>query len=366
MSKISNADIIDQYRDVVVQIATPFSTGTGFYLHDYGIIVTNEHVVRDNKEVIIKGAFFDKYLAKVLYLDIHYDLAFIEAPDTLNSLPVKLADAQLIEDGDTVIAVGHPFNLKYTATQGIISNSSHQQGPIMYLQHDAALNPGNSGGPLINTQGEVVGVNTFIIKNGNSIGFSLPVDVLYKALQEYKDQEAEFMVRCNSCLNIVADKKENSKYCPICGAEISLISTIDSYQPRGVALTIEEMLTELNHETKLSRIGLNQWQVNQGSARINISYHEKSGLIVGDAYLCSLPKSEIMPLYEYLLNQNYDLEGLTLSVKGNHILLSLLIFDQYLRAKTAVRLFSNLMLKADYYDDVLIEQFKAIPLPAHV
>ena len=180
-------EVIDLYSSVVIQIATPYSTGTGFLLKDYNLIVTNEHVVRDNSEVIIKSTHLDRQLAKVLFIDESYDLAFLEiAPEKTKDFPlVKLAIDTEISQGDRILAVGHPFGLKYSATQGIISNMLHERGDINYIQHDAALNPGNSGGPLVNLSGEIVGVNTFIIEDGDNIGFSLPVNYLYEVLEEF-------------------------------------------------------------------------------------------------------------------------------------------------------------------------------------
>ena len=80
---------INRYRDILIQIATPYSTGTGFYLKEFDIIVTNEHVIRDNREVIIGGKGFSKRLAKVIYTDLKYDLAFLEAPQDID-MPLSL------------------------------------------------------------------------------------------------------------------------------------------------------------------------------------------------------------------------------------------------------------------------------------
>ena len=173
-------EVIDLYRNVVIQIATPYSTGTGFYLRDYNIVVTNEHVVRGNSKVVIDGDALNKRLAKVVYTDPKYDLAFLEIPDEENIPNVKLAAGKPLREGDQIIAIGHPFGLKYTATQGIVSNMVHEQNDINYIQHDAALNPGNSGGPLVDSDGDVVGVNTFIIRDGNNIGFFLCRSIIWK------------------------------------------------------------------------------------------------------------------------------------------------------------------------------------------
>lgn len=129
----------------MIQIATPFSIGTGFFLKNENLIITNEHVVRNNKEVVIDGKGLQRVVSPVIYLDPKYDLAFIKSPEIHTLADIHLGDSSKVVEGDQVLVVGHPFGLKYTATQGIISNTLHQQDDIQYIQHDAALNPGNSG-----------------------------------------------------------------------------------------------------------------------------------------------------------------------------------------------------------------------------
>lgn len=354
-------EVIDLYRSVVIQIATPYSTGTGFYLKEAGIIITNEHVVRDNKEVVIDGELFEKQLARVIFLDPKYDLAFLEAPGEAPIPGISLAESKQITEGDQIIAIGHPFGLRYTATQGIVSNTMHEVGGLYYLQHDAALNPGNSGGPLVDKDGDVVGVNTFIMREGDNIGFSLPVQYLAGTIEEFSQASGRIGLRCPSCSNLVfEDTIEQENYCPYCGAKVQLPDQVEVYEPVGVSKTIEEMLDRAGHDVQLSRRGPNNWEILQGSAKINISYYEKTGLITGDAYLCLLPKRNIKPLYEYLLRQNYEIEGLTFSIKGQDIILSLLIYDRYLNVDTGMKLFRHLFEKADYHDNILVETYGAI------
>ena len=161
-------DIIELYRGVIIQIATPYSTGTGFYLKEPNVIVTNDHVVRDNRKVVVDGEKIEKQLVKVVFSDPKHDLAFLEAPEVHEMPAVDLGVGKEIEvkAGDPVLAIGHPFGLKFISTQGIISNTLHEQNDLNYWLHDAALNPGNSGGPLVNSDGHVIGVNTFIVKDG--------------------------------------------------------------------------------------------------------------------------------------------------------------------------------------------------------
>lgn len=352
--------IIEHYKQVVIQIATPYSTGTGFYSKEHQLIITNEHVVRDNREVLIDGVLFDKQLSKVIFIDAKHDLAFLEAPKNTDAPAISFNQGETLKEGQKVTAIGHPFNMKYSATQGIVSNPNQVQDDIGFIHHDAALNPGNSGGPLIDIDGNVVGVNTFIIKNGNNIGFSLPTPYLLDTIAAFRLGEGHSGARCLACSNVIFINRGKSKYCPDCGAKIVLPTLIEAYEPFGVPKTIEDMISTSGHEVAFSRRGPNNWEIGEGSAHINISYHEQSGLIIGDAYLCCLPKQNVKEIYVYLLKQNYEIEGLTFSVKGRDIVLSLLIYDRYLNVDTGVKLFNKLFAKADYYDNILVEEYGAL------
>ncbi|MFM8451194.1 MAG: trypsin-like peptidase domain-containing protein [Haliscomenobacter sp.] len=356
-------EIIDRFREILIEIATPYSTGTGFFLKQAGLIITNEHVVRDNREVVILGARFPKQLVEVLFTDSRYDLAFLAAPTDVAFPDIHLATAATWAEGDSVIAIGHPFGLKFTATRGIISNIRHDMDGILYIQHDAALNPGNSGGPLVNLQGEIIGINTFIIQDGNSLGFSLPCLEIERALADFQAAGGGVSARCGSCSNLVTSAEARDGYCPHCGARTLLADQAVPYEPLGVAQTIEAMLQESGHAVALARRGPSNWEIHQGSARIHISYYEQTGLISGDAYLCRLPGANIQPLYEFLLRQNYETEGLTFSVDDQDIILSLILFDRYLNTASGLRLFQHLFERADYYDNILVEQYGALWQP---
>ena len=268
-------------------------------------------------------------------------------------------DRALLAQGQLVIAIGHPYGLPFAATQGILSNIIYEENGINYFQHDASLNPGNSGGPLINDKGEIIGVNTFVLRNGNNIGFSLPSEYLIKAIDEFMKGNFALGVRCHSCLNVVFEHEIDGKYCNHCGSRIKMISSLEVYEAIGISKTIEEMLEALGYAVELSRRGPNNWEITKGSATITISYHEKSGLIIADAFLCLLPKENIKPLYVFLLKENYKNDSLTFSVKNQDIIMSILIYDQYLNATTATRLLQTLFDAADNYDDLLVQKFKA-------
>jgi serine protease Do len=183
---MTTQQIIELYRPSIIQMATQTSTGTGFYVKEFNLIVTNEHVVGKNAEVTIAGRTFEKRLARVWYTDKKHDLAFLEPPEDVQIPEVKLGDYNNLYDGEVVVAIGHPFGLNYTATQGVISKVDRVRDGVKYIQIDAAINPGNSGGPLVNKQGEIIGINSFIIRGGDNLGFALPVSYLREALEMYQ------------------------------------------------------------------------------------------------------------------------------------------------------------------------------------
>jgi serine protease Do len=359
-------ETIELFQTAVVQIATKSGTGTGFYLHDYDIIITNHHVVGENRKVTVKGKKFDKKLADVVFTDAKHDIAFLTPPLNMQDLPnLKLGNYDALHDGDVVVAIGHPYGLNYTATQGVISRVDRVQQGIKYIQIDAAINPGNSGGPLINEQGEIVGVNTFIIKGGDNLGFALPASYLKEALDQYMPLRGQMAIRCPSCSTIVTEAMlDNGEYCPNCGTTITFPEkSEDEENPvSGIAKTVEDILVLLGHDRDLARIGQNKWEVKNGSARVKITYNSDNFFIICDAFLCRLPKQNIKELYTFLLRENNKMYRMLFSLQGENIVLSSLNYDLDITVNSGRHMFENLFHKADYYDDLLIRQFGCQPM----
>lgn len=357
-----DSNIINNFKDTVVQIATPYATGTGFYISDYHIIVTNRHVIEPGSDIVINTRKLKKRLATLLYSDALYDLAFLQVPEDW-SMPQSFLSADAPKEAETIIAIGHPYGLKYTATQGIISKSSRLYKNVNYIQIDAAINPGNSGGPLINEKGEIIGVNTFIIADGENLGFALPVQYVKDSWNDYQSYFPQRAIRCASCSNIITDTTRDGSYCGNCGNKFDEKEfSIQTFKPAGICEKIENILQKLDKDVALSRGGTNNWEIEQGSAKIKIQYNQQSHFIIGDSFLCKLPKTNIAPVYEFLLRENYDIEGVYFATSEQDIVLSLLIYDEDLTPDTGFTLFKNLLEKADYYDDILIHQYAAQPI----
>lgn len=156
--------------------------GSGFIVGSDGLILTNAHLVRDAKEVTVKLHDRREFRAKVLGADPFTDVAVLRI-DAKNLPAVALGDAGQLQVGDFVLAIGAPFGFEASATQGIVSAKGRSlpgDSYVPFIQTDAAVNPGNSGGPLFNAQGQVVGINAQIYsQSGGSQGlaFAIPIDV---------------------------------------------------------------------------------------------------------------------------------------------------------------------------------------------
>jgi serine protease Do len=163
--------------------------GSGFIIDPNGIILTNAHVVRGAKDVTVKLTDRREFAAKVIGSDMTTDIAVLKI-DAKDLPTVRLGNPKELEVGDPVLAIGSPFGLEQTATQGIVSAKGRSlpgDAVVPFIQTDAAVNPGNSGGPLIDGSGSVVGINAQIYsQTGGYMGlsFAIPIDVALKV----KDQ----------------------------------------------------------------------------------------------------------------------------------------------------------------------------------
>ena len=167
--------------------------GSGFILDKQGLILTNNHVIDNAQRVEVTLSDKHKYKATVLTVDKNHDLALLKI-DAPNLTPATLSDSRSLAVGQRVYAIGNPFGLSGTMTRGIISAIRSIRGPQGNpiedaIQTDAAVNPGNSGGPLLNSRGEVIGITTLIANNGadqsSGIGFAIPINTAKAVLDDF-------------------------------------------------------------------------------------------------------------------------------------------------------------------------------------
>ena len=182
--------IIENVIRGVVSVITDRSAGSGFIIHEDGFIVTNFHVIQGSNFVRVNLFNGDTYNADIVGVDPITDLALLKIEGNFDSL--DLADSNDVQIGEKVIAIGNPLGLSFTVTEGIVSAVDRvgPNGLASYIQTDVTLNPGNSGGPLINAEGEVIGINNFKIGGAESLGFALESEVIEDKINEI----AEFQI----------------------------------------------------------------------------------------------------------------------------------------------------------------------------
>jgi S1-C subfamily serine protease len=169
-------ELVERSKPAVVLLTASDRLGSGFFVSDTGVIVTNAHVVRGSETAVAIMSTGQKLEAKVVYIDPEMDIALVKVQGTgFPHLP--LTDTGSVRQGQAVIAIGNPDPVNFSVTKGIVSTFGKipSVGPGTWIQTDAAINPGNSGGPLLNLYGEVVGMNTkkSVEEHVQSIGFAL-------------------------------------------------------------------------------------------------------------------------------------------------------------------------------------------------
>jgi serine protease Do len=188
-------DFFERFFDQMPQGDTPSkSLGSGFIIDKEGYIITNNHVIEGADEIKVKLSDKEEFEATIVGKDKKTDIALIKIAPPPGLPVVTLGDSDSLKVGEWVMAIGNPFGLDQTVTVGIVSAKWRKLGMGPYedfIQTDAAINQGNSGGPLFNTRGEVVGVNTaiFSTSGGNiGIGFATPINLAKSVVKQLKEK----------------------------------------------------------------------------------------------------------------------------------------------------------------------------------
>ena len=257
------------------------SSGSGVIVSPDGYIVTNNHVIEDGNKYEITLNDRREYLAKLIATDPYTDLALLKIED--KNLPFMIfGNSDSLRVGEWVLAVGNPFNLESTVTAGIVSAKGRSidilEGEYTiesFIQTDAAVNPGNSGGALVNTNGELVGINTAIItRSGKYEGYSfaIPVTLVQKVIRDLKDYgEVQRGLLGIHIGPVNSEKAHELKLPSVEGVFISSVSPGGGAEDAG--LQAEDVIVGINN-TKIRTIPELQEQVGRlhPGATINVEY----------------------------------------------------------------------------------------------
>jgi serine protease Do len=295
------------------------SLGSGFVVDKSGVIITNNHVVKDATEVYVKFDNGKEYSAEVLGGDTMTDVAVLKIKDSEDEFkPVVMGDSDKLKRGQWAIAIGNPFGLNSTMTLGIISSTGRSGAGLEqfanYIQTDAAINPGNSGGPLIDIYGNVIGVNTAIISNsGGSIGlgFAIPINTVKKIAESI---EKYGKVR-RPLLGVRFEPNFNSKMAEAMGLETAngalIADVIDDSAAEDAGLKRRDVILAINGiEIKNYAQAVTLIGTYQPGDEIELEVYRKDGLREGKKRTV---KAVLASREEMMLTQGTYMSGMKLA-----------------------------------------------------
>jgi len=182
-SRLTTADATKLYAPSVVLVKTASGLGSGFFINKEGYLITNFHVIAGEKKISVTQFLQEnKILRRIVHKEVEivasapfHDLAILKLKDFDTAItPVVFAPEEKLDIGETVFAIGNPLGLERTVTEGVLSQTHRNFGGILYLQVDAPVNPGNSGGPLFNARGQAIGVINMGVPSMEGLNFAIP------------------------------------------------------------------------------------------------------------------------------------------------------------------------------------------------
>jgi hypothetical protein len=339
----------------IIKINTASGSGTGFYVKEYDLIITNYHVVSGYKKVGLEFSDKKTMVGNVMTINPLIDIALVKAEKNLaDHLPEVSFYRAEVRNRDKVSVLGFPFGMPFTVTDGIISSTKQILNGQAYIQTDAAVNPGNSGGPVVTFSGEVIGVTTSKFTEADNMGFALPINQVISELEAFKiNPNVAFAVKCPSCNHSLVEKVDN---CPNCGA--SLNKQLFDEQPKTeMAVFVETVFKELGIDPVEAAKGLDFWEFHQGSALVRFFVY-RNNFLFATSPLVKLPKTNLDAVYKYVLSNPASPFVLGISQGNIYISYRVHLSDLYTSKKSSIQ--SNLVglaKKADELDNFLVETY---------
>ena len=329
-------------------------SGSCFYLKSTNLFVTNFHVVDGYHNLAIQDNAKNSFLAKVVLVNSEADIALLAAEGDFSALPdIALADAETAI-GQKINVAGYPFGMPFTVTEGTVSSPKQLMNNSYYIQTDAAVNPGNSGGPMFSADGNVIGITVSKFSEADNMGFGIPVETLKKVLEDSKNLDTTtFNVQCSSCDGLISSEEE---FCPSCGEKLPE----NIFRERGLtelAEFCEKSIEAMGINPIIARVGYERWKFHKGSAEIRMFIYDRSYLFATSP-LNSLPKKDLEPVLTYLLSS--ENKPYQLGLDGNQIYISYRVhmsdvFSDY--ADEVQKNLTDMAFKADDLDNYLADTY---------
>jgi serine protease Do len=289
---------MEKTKNSIYKVVTATGTGTGFKIKGKDFVITNYHVVEGSKVVAVENHKQDKFKAQVVMVNPEVDLAFLQVDALRDAKGEILLEKEIeVKNLHKVYINGFPFGLPFTVTEGVVSAAEQPMGQRKYVQTDAAVNSGNSGGPMLNAEGVLVGVTTSKFKDADNVGFGIKHTDLIKEVEDFDFSDGKYRLKCNSCDNFI---EKESKFCEHCGKGIDS-SVFDEFEKSYITKMIDETLTENGFDTILCATGHEYWSFHKGSALIRI-FNSGNDFLFATSPLNTLPKKNLQELFTYLVS----------------------------------------------------------------
>lgn len=340
--------------DLVYKVTHAGGSGSCFYLHSHGVFVTNYHVVEGFREIAIHDRNRNPHLAKVVLVNPTIDIALLAVEGDFSHLPeVALAEEDSLTIGSKVFVAGYPYGMPFTVTEGSVSSPKQLLNNQYYIQTDAAVNPGNSGGPIFNERGELVGVTVAKFTEADNMGFGVRLESLRKVLDNLDGLEHScFHVQCYSCDELTDTKAE---FCPHCGVKLPE-NVFDERQITALGLFCERAICEMGVNPIIARNGFEDWLFHRGTSEIRIFTYDDTYLFCASP-INLLPRRDVEPVLDFLLG---DFAPLKLGIDGRLVYLMYRTHLLDIRESTEDDIKANIIKlvdQANYLDHHLVETY---------
>ncbi len=330
-------------------------SGTCFYLKPLGLFVTNYHVVEGFRKVALQDNDRNAFLADVVLVNPELDIALLKGHGDFSALPeIALPERGEVSIGQRVNVGGYPFGMPFTVTEGTVSSPKQLMENHYYIQTDAAVNPGNSGGPMFNDKGELVAITVSKFNDADNMGFGIPVDTLRTLLDTLEGLDTDaFHVQCGSCDELIDHAEE---YCPSCGDKLPE-NVFKEYSLTDLAVFCEEAIRGMGIDPVLARVGYESWKFHKGSSEIRMFVYQRSYLFCTSP-INVLPKKNLEPVLTYLLGEDHG--PYKMGIEGNQIYIAYRVHISDVFSEHGAEVKKNLTdlaFKADELDNYLADTF---------
>ncbi len=348
--------MVNIYGENVYKVITGSGSGSAFAIKDFNYLITNYHVVTPFREVGIEDDKKMRYLAKVVFVNSEVDIAFLEVEGLEIESNIELDCNLAMQNLDEVFIIGYPFGMPKSVTKGVVSAHKQFMDGRYYLQTDAAVNPGNSGGVMLTKEGKVAGVVTAKFTNADNMGFGILLKDLCKEIKEFKKRCEGTAIKCNSCAHFICQK---SDFCPKCGNKIDSSIFLEPKKSEFERF-IEPILKKAGLNPILCALDKDYWSFYKTNALIRIFLSNDDEGLYATSPLNLLPTTPSKELFEYILSNKES--PFFLGVYKNEIYLSYRIHQSEIFSSFKEEIANNFLRFINRVDEVqeyLFEQFNA-------